>query len=524
MFSVLFLITYYTYQRSILFFKIFSAVYFRAIDTQPYFKRFHHAHQHPWYTVIRSETRFFMLTYTFSNTNNISLYEQLYKYLKEDILSGTLSSGQKLPSKRNFATNLGVSTITIENAYSQLIAEGYVYSIPQKGFFVSDIPVINNSPVQPNESNFHSIEIDHSSYIADFSSNQTNSDLFPFSIWAKLIRELLNSNKSDLLTNSPSGGIYELKLAIANHLKAFRGMNISPYQVIVGAGTEYLYGLLVQLLGLNKRYAVEDPGYKKISKVYQSHGASCDFISMDSFGVRINELYKKAIDIIHISPSHHFPTGMVMPISRRYELLNWASGDDSRYIIEDDYDSEFRMIGQPIPALQSIDTLEKVIYINTFTKTLASTVRISYMVLPKHLVDIFYSKLSFYSCTVSNFEQYTLARFISEGYFEKHINRLRTHYHTKRDILLDYIKASPLNQYVTISEENSGLHFLMYIDTKLDDASFCKKALNMGIRLCPLSDYYVNNNAPAGYFVINYSSLDINSISGAIDILYRIRQ
>ena len=186
---------------------------------------------------------------------------------------------------------------------------------------------------------------------------------------------------------------------------------------------------------------------------------------MDSDGVKVSELEEKKADIVHISPSHHYPTGIVMPISRRYELLGWASKNENHYIIEDDYDSELRLSGQPIPTLQSIDVSDKVIYMNTFTKTLSSTVRISYMVLPGQLLDEFYKKLSFYSCTVSNFEQYTLAKFIQEGYFEKHINRLRNYYHSKRDTLITAIRSSRLNESVTISGEEAGVHFLMEINT-----------------------------------------------------------
>ena len=195
-------------------------------------------------------------------------------------------------------------------------------------------------------------------------------------------------------------------------------MNVAPEQIIIGAGTEYLYGLLIQLLGFERTYAVENPGYDKISRIYRSHHVPCEPIAMDGQGVIIDELEKKKTDILHLSPSHHFPTGMIMPIGRRYELLGWASKSDSRYLIEDEYDSEFRFVGQQIPTLQSIDVLEKVIYMNTFSKTLASTIRISYMILPKHLMQRFYEKMSFYSCTVSTFEQYTLAKFIHDGYFE----------------------------------------------------------------------------------------------------------
>ena len=213
-------------------------------------------------------------------------------------------------------------------------------------------------------------------------------------------------------------------------------MDVSPEQIVVGAGTDYLYGLLIQLLGHDKIYGMEEPGYQKISEVYQSHNVLCLHIPLDRQGICIDKLNASGADIVHISPSHHFPTGIITPISRRYELLGWASASDSHYIIEDDYDCEFRFMGKPIPSLQSIDVMDKVIYMNTFTKTLASTIRISYMVLPKHLMARFQQNLGFYACTVSNFEQYTLTRFIQEGHFERHINRMRNFYHSQRDLLL----------------------------------------------------------------------------------------
>jgi len=349
-----------------------------------------------------------MLTYSFSNLGTDSLYEHLYKCIKNDIIDGTLRINEKLPSKRTFAQNLGVSIITVENAYTQLMAEGYIYSIPKKGFFVSEIKTIKKEQTASALSQIQEVAFipAQPKYFANFASNQTNINNFPFSIWAKIVREILNENQQELVTNPPSGGILALRKAIAKHLKDFRNIDVTPEQIIVGAGTEYLYGLLIQLLGFEKKYAVENPGYSKISLIYKKHNVSCDFISMDKSGVQI-------------------------------------------------------------------DVLEKVIYINTFTKTLASTVRISYMVLPKHLLHKFYSELSFYSCTVSNFEQYTLARFIDDGYFEKHISRMRNYYHTKRDTLLDIIKNSPLAPYVTIREENSGLHFLMKLNTTLSDSDFC---------------------------------------------------
>ena len=245
-------------------------------------------------------------------------------------------------------------------------------------------------------------------------------------------------------------------------------------------------------------------------------------MDMDRKGIRIDYLEDSGADVVHISPSHHFPTGIVTPVTRRYELLGWASGSDSRYIIEDDYDSEFRLAGRPIPALASIDSNQKVIYINTFTKSLTSTMRISYMVLPKRLLDPFHERLGFYSCTISNFEQFALMRFIKDGHFEKHINRMRNYYHRQRDHLLGAIKKSPLSSLVRITEEDAGLHFLMRIHTKIPDELLISRAAAMGIRLSCLNDYFRNPPADAEHtFIINYSFIEPDRIEEAVSRIYQ---
>ena len=361
-----------------------------------------------------------------------------------------------------------------------------------------------------------------SGYFADFTSNQTQSELFPFTVWTRMIREVLGENQIQLMTNPPCGGIYPLREAIAKYLKEFRGMTVLPEQIIIGAGTEYLYGLLIQLLGTDKIYAVENPGYRKIAKIYRSWKVACEYIDMDEEGVQIGELQRKRVDILHISPSHHYPTGIVMPVSRRYELLGWAAKSNSHYIIEDDYDSELRLGGQPIPTMQSIDVSDRVIYMNTFTKTLASTVRISYMILPPPLLEQFYERLSFYSCSVSNFEQYTLGKFIEEGFFEKHINRLRNHYHKKRDILLGAIRESRLGDLVHISGEEAGVHFLMEIQTEKEEEEFLTCAQTQGIRLSPLSAHYHNRETERkNVYVMNYSSVQMEDAQEIVRRLER---
>ncbi len=463
-----------------------------------------------------------MLTYIFDNTASTALYEQLYQFIKNDIIGGVLKAGERLPSKRNFAKHLGVSTITIENAYGQLMSEGYVYSLQKKGYFVSDISEI--AKIRPADAvSDIQLPTEIENYFADLSGNRTNPDNFPFSVWAKLMRETISEKSGELMISSPCGGIYPLRCAIAKHLKSFRGMDVDPDRIIVGAGTEYLYGMLIQLLGRDKIYCVENPGYQKIAQIYKSNEIDYRYADMDGQGLTIKGLSDADADIAHISPTHHFPTGITMPVSRRYELLAWANERDGRYIIEDDYDSEFRLDGKPIPSMQSIDISEKVIYINTFSKSLASTIRISYMVLPVHLANLFYRTMSFYSCTVSTFEQYTLARFIEEGYFEKHINRMRLFYTRQRSRVLDCIKISPLSTRCKIIEEDSGLHFLLRLYTDLTDSELLRRFAKNKIHLSPLSKYYNNPSAAAEHtFILNYSNIDLSSLPKALEIIAEV--
>jgi GntR family transcriptional regulator/MocR family aminotransferase len=409
------------------------------------------------------------------------------------------------------------------------MAEGYIYSIPKKGYFVSEIiskPTArkfsvseNSKPVTDSrhfvsdsrqmETSKNSIHAVTDNRQTDFGLHQSNPENFPFSLWVKLMREIMAEKSSELMSNPPCGGTLELREAIAGHLLQFRGMKVLPEQIIIGAGTEYLYGILIQLFGFDRIFAVEDPGYHKIASIYRSHHVKCCHIPLDKEGIDIQRLEASEAEIVHISPSHHYPTGIVTSISRRYELLGWALRAKNRYIIEDDYDSEFRLSGKPIPTMQSMDVSEKVIYMNTFTKSLASTIRISYMVLPQHLLCKFYDTLGFYACTVSNFEQYTLAKFIRDGHFEKHINRMRTIYRNERNHILETIRQSPLNAIAAVMEEDSGLHFLIRLNTEIPDFQLHERALQSGIRLSFLSQYYFGQHPDAEHVIVmNYSAMN----------------
>lgn len=463
-----------------------------------------------------------MLTYDLSNAGKGALYETLYKDIRDDIKSGSLKAGEKLPSKRTLAKNLGVSTITVESAYAQLISEGYVYSLPKRGYFVAklDAPIKAAPAEKPLDTIILPAPRPH--YAFDFSRTQTNPDQFPFATWKKLLREVIAEESQALMEKSPSGGVWALRRAIAGHLRDFRGIDVHPDQIIVGAGTEYLYSLLIQLLGRDKVYCTENPGYRKIPQIYRAQGVCCRFADMDEQGVTVSGLRSTGADIAHIGPTHQFPTGITMPVSRRYELLAWASEADERAIIEDDYDSEFRLHGRPIPALQSLDASASVIYMNTFAKSLSSTVRISYMVLPVALANRFYERLAFYSCTVSNFEQFTLARFIDEGYFEKHINRMRLFYARQRQLVFDAIAQSPLAGLCDIIEQDSGLHVLLRLHTHRSDAALAAQLNEQGIHLSALSEYYETNAPTASHqFLLSYANLDLDALPSALEAVAR---
>lgn len=454
-----------------------------------------------------------MVTYDMTKADG-PLYVYLYQCLKDDITSGRLPAGVRLPSKRTLAGNLGVSTITIENAYGQLESEGYIQSVPKKGYYVSDIPQLHHETAVPKTS---PRSADPAPSLYDMSLNKADINSFPFSVWSKLMRETLADRPSRLLDSSEKTGVYELREAIARHLASYRGMSVDPDRIVIGAGTEYLYGIIVNLLGRDKIFCVENPGYAKPKQIYESNDVRCVYADLDDSGIRVDKIRSKQADVIHICPTHQFPTGITMPVSRRYELLVWANEDDRRYIIEDDYDSEFRMSGKPISTFFSIDAGEKVIYMNTFSKSLAPTIRISYMVLPEHLMRRYREHLGFYSCPVPTFEQYTLAAFISRGFFEKHINRMRLYYGRKRQTVIDTIQSIlPLEKH-SIIENDSGLHFNLRLDTPLSDADFKARLLASGIRINALTDHYLDRRpADQHIFIINYSGLDPDTLPDMI--------
>lgn len=459
-----------------------------------------------------------MLTYHLTQRGDHPMYEYLSRCIREDILAGRLGAGEKLPSKRALARHLEVSVVTVENAYAQLVAEGYLLSQERRGYFVAHLEMGPALPVSPSGPVTISGEAEKET-VLDLRSGG-GGEGFPFSVWAKLMRRALTQYRAELLRAVPHNGVTVLRQAIADHLYRFRGMQVGADQVVVGAGSELLCDLLVQLLGRNRVYGVEEPSYPKPRWVYELAGAQCCVIPVDEQGIPPHSLSNTPVDVLHCSPSHQFPTGAITPVSRRLALLQWAEQGEDRYIIEDDYDSEFRFTGRPIQPLQTLDRSGRVIYMNTFSRSIASSLRISYLVLPPTLVQWYHERLGFRSCTVPALEQYTLAHFLDEGHFDQHINRMRVRYRARRDQVVTAIGASALSSRCQILQEDAGLHFLLRLDTHLSDEFLTELAEERGIRLAFLSQYCtVPTPQRAHHLVVNYPGANLARLPEALDWL-----
>jgi len=450
-----------------------------------------------------------MRTYVLDPNSKTPLYEQLYRALKEDILSGAITGGEKLPSKRALAEHLSVSRITVENAYSQLLAEGYLTSRPRSGFYAEMLEALPGLPPRA---------------AAPVAEEQTvpppSAGQFPYSVWARLMRGVLLDRHDQLLQPPPNIGLPDLRRAIAGMLLHSRGMEVDPNCIVIGAGAEYLYNILIQLLGRNNGFGLENPGHQKIHRVYRANGLRICPVALDESGVSMASLAASDVTVLHITPNHQFPTGIVTPIARRRQLMAWVGSGD-RWLVEDDYDSEFRFAGKIIPTMFSMDHTGRVIYMNTFSKTITPALRISYMILPPGLMAQYHRLLGFYSCTVPSFEQLTLARFLDEGYFEKHVNRMRRHYRLLRDRFLTLLRQSPLSDRMTVQGHEAGLHFLLKLDTSLPDQVIEQTLADAGIRAAGLRKYRTGPAAEAdrGRVVIQYSDLAEADLPGVVELL-----
>lgn len=451
--------------------------------------------------------------------NGKNKYYSLYADIREDIIRGKFKAGEKLPAKRTLAAELGVSVVTVQLAYEQLLAEGYITSRERSGYYVERIEV-QLSKTESKKGSDAPEKAAKSQYMLDFVKGSTPVALFPFSVWARLMRGVLADCGEHLLERVPCDGDKELKAEIAAYLYRSRGIDVDPKYIVIGAGAEYLYGVIVQLLGRDKLFAVENPGYGKISGAYSLNGAKISPVTVIGTGISLNELKNSHADVLHISPAHQFPTGVVTPASTRSQIIEWAR-EGERYIIEDDYDSEFRLSGKPLHSLYSLCP-GKVIYMNTFSKSLAPSMRMGYMVLPPELYAKFIKILSSSANVVPLFEQKTLSAMLKGGFFERHINRLKNHYREIRKKLVKILEK--LNTYCEIYDNGGGLHLLVKLE-KVDDSAIKSYAERIGVRIRCLSDYAL---APVegidGCAVINYSGVteeQLDSFAEKLNVILR---
>lgn len=456
------------------------------------------------------------LTMNLKTHSKNPLYEQIYNYIKSDIQNGKIAYGEKLPSTRALAKHLEISRSTVELAYEQLLSEGYIESEPYRGFFVAQIEELYH--LQKGKITSAKIYKEKKKYKYDFTPNGVDLKSFPYNAWRKLSKDILMDDKTELFRAGDSQGEYGFRNAICNYLYQARGVNCTPDQIIIGAGSDYILMLLSTILGIHHRIAFEDPTYKQAYRMVRSLSYETAPVPMDKNGMKVSELEKSGADIAYVTPSHQYPTGVIMPLKRRLELLRWASQEEGRYIIEDDYDSEFRYKGKPIPALQGYDGEDKVIYLGTFSKSIAPAIRLSYMVLPKPLLEVYDQKSRFVNSTVSKVDQMIVQKFIEEGYYERHLNKTRALYKSRHDVLIEGLR--PMMDICKISGEHAGVHLLLTFHNGMSEEELIQRAEAEDIRVYGLSDYCIQEKYEGNATILlGYANLSEEQIREAVQIL-----
>jgi len=444
------------------------------------------------------------------------LYVQLYEYIKAEIRSGKIPSKTKLPAKRKLAIHLEVSKNTVEATYEQLLAEGYIESVSRKGYFVCEFEQMMYT-VKKREV-VKEVLYSEQKYKYDFTQTGVDAKTFPFSVFRKISNEVWHQENRDLLLLGHPQGESNLREEIAKYLYESRGVNCSASQIVIGAGTQFLIKMLFQLLK-GRHFAVENPGYHRKLAFFEKGEENVQMLPLDEDGICIANLESSNANVIFVTPSHQFPCGMIMPIKRRVQLLQWAQEECGRYIIEDDYDSEFRYSGKPIPALQGLDTEGKVIYMGTFSKALLPSLRMSYMVLPKQLIELYQTQYLFYTQSVSRVDQEIIRRFLNEGHWEKHIHKMRVVYRKKRDVLVAAIKKHFSNKVEVIGED-SGLHILLKVHNSMLEEELINNAAKNSIKVYPVSMYYSDRNNPKNTVLLGFAILSEAEIEEAMRLLY----
>lgn len=441
---------------------------------------------------------------------NKPLYEQLYIGIREAIINGQLTVGEKLPSKRQLADFLNVSQTTIEFAYNQLLAEGYIQSKPRVGFFVEAVDELPFAEQLPQDVKKTVQQL----YAYDFSPAHIDVDSFPFTTWRKIMKDTVDETSKQLLQTGHAQGEYELRAQIARYLFESRGISCDAEQIVIGSGTEQLLPMILRLIDGEPSIALENPGYSPLPR--EEMRQRLIPINVDEDGLIVDQLEQTNAQLVYVTPSHQFPTGAVLSASRRAQLLKWATTSNS-YIIEDDYDSEFRYIGKPIPALLALNNGANVIYMSTFSKSLMPSLRVAYFVLPKSLLTKYKERFSYYSATVPRFEQHILAQFMQQGHFSKHLNRMRKTYRKKHDKLIETFHAH--YPHVHISGQLAGMHICISFSSTKTEQQLTAQALAANIRIQPMSKYTFHTQFSEPTFILGFGGIAYNEIEQSVHAL-----
>lgn len=448
----------------------------------------------------------------------IPLYEQLYHALADEIRSGQRAPGTALPGRRTMAAQQGVSINTVDSAYQMLAAEGLAEARPRSGFYVQKTyGMLHNRQVRSTPvSAVQEPATPAPRY--DLSTGSVDTDLFPARSWGRIQKEMLYQ-RPELLQRGEMQGDEALRLQIARYLSSYRGVDCTPEQIVIGAGIEYLLGCLAHLFA-GSTAAVENPGYSRTRAVLQNNGIPCRLVDIDQEGLSAEALEESGANLCYLTPSHHFPTGVTMPAPRRAQILAWAAAQPGRYILEDDYDSEFRFDTRPLPSLQGMAGPDgPVVYLTTFSKSLAPGIRIACMVLPRNLLARYRQDFAVYANTVGRFDQQTLAEFMAGGYFTRHLARMRLVYKRRMEAFAAALRCQLPG--VTLGSVHSGLHFLLTLSGAGGETAMVEAAAREGVRLRGLREYYLARPeyCPPDTVVAGYSALkeeDIPAVAAAL--------
>ncbi|ULT58824.1 PLP-dependent aminotransferase family protein [Neobacillus drentensis] len=454
------------------------------------------------------------------------IYQQIYEGIKENILTGKLKSNEKLPSKRSLAEQLNVSVNSVSFGYEQLLAEGYIYTIERSGYFVENITEFIEQKKhlkQKLPSELKEELVDRDGWLS-LSHMASDTSLFPFKEWLKCQEKAIKSYKRELSELSYSQGPYVVRETICRMIALTRGVNCEPEQIIIGAGTQLLAGQLMEMKSIGTVVAIENPGYARFYQLLKKMNLTVHPVSLDDQGINMTEIESVKANVVFVTPSHQFPTGKIMPISRRIELLNWAAQRENRYIVEDDYDSEFKYGTDNIPSLQSLDRNQRVIYMGTFSKTVLPGLRISYMVLPPEFIREYrehYSNSIQYSNSLMLF---TLQFFIESGEYARHVKRMNHQYETRRKLLITELRQR-FKEEIDIEDVSAGLHFLAHFHTGKGYQEIEESALRLKLEIYSMRRFMLKksvNNENRISLVLGFANLREENVAGAVERLYKV--